>query len=249
MEARLSLNILAQPDDATCGPTCLQAIYGYYNEDIPLAQVIAEAQVLETGGTLDVFLACHALRRGYQATIYTYNLHVFDPTWLTPPRAGSAPPDLRERLAMQLRYKHDARLQAATLGYLEFLELGGRLRFEDLTAALIRKYLNRSIPILTGLSATYLYRSAREFGPQADFDDVRGDPSGHFVILCGYDKEERNVLVADPLKSNPLSDSHQYLVNIDRVICSILLGIMTYDANLLIIEPTRNQQGITMPER
>ena len=72
---------------------------------------------------------------------------------------------------------------------------------------------------------------------------MRGEPIGHFVILCGYDKEERTVLVADPLKSNPLSDSHQYLVNIDRVICSILLGIMTYDANLLIIEPARNQPG------
>ena len=28
-----------------------------------------------------VFLACDALRKGYSATIYTYNLMVFDPTW------------------------------------------------------------------------------------------------------------------------------------------------------------------------
>ena len=26
-------------------------------------------------------------------------------------------------------------------------------------------------------------------------------PSGHFVVLCGYDNKERQVLVADPLLS------------------------------------------------
>jgi len=102
---------------------------------------------------------------------------------------------------------------------------------------LIRKYLNRAIPILTGLSATYLYRSPREFGPHAEYDDIRGEASGHFVVLCGYDQKPKNVLVADPLLPNPVSDSHQYVININRVICAILLGILTYDANLLIIEP------------
>ena len=35
---------------------------------------------MEHGGTFAVFLACDALRKGYCATIYTYNLMVFDPT-------------------------------------------------------------------------------------------------------------------------------------------------------------------------
>ena len=42
--------------------------------------------------------------------------------------------------------------------------------------------------------------------------------------------------MADPMLPNPVSKSHQYLVSINRLICSILLGILTYDANLLIIE-------------
>lgn len=70
-------------------------------------------------------------------------------------------------------------------------------------------------------------------------DDVRGDPSGHFVVLCGYDKDSGTVLVADPLQPNPLSESHIYGIAVERVICAILLGILTYDANLLIIEPNR----------
>jgi hypothetical protein len=82
----------------------------------------------------------------------------------------------------------------------------------------------------------------REYGPEDEPDDVRGEPSGHFVVLSGYDKKRRKVLVSDPTHPNPLADAPNYPVNIDRLLCSILLGILTYDANLLIIEPVRGRQ-------
>jgi hypothetical protein len=236
MRMRLHLDILPQPDEITCGPTCLHALYRYYGKEIPLEQLISEVPMLEGGGTLAVWLACHALRAGFRATIYTYKLQVFDPTWFS---QGGV--DLSVRLRAQMQYKKDPKLSAASQAYLDFLDLGGQLRFEDLTSALVRKYLKRSIPVLTGLSATYLYRSAREFGPRADYDDIRGEPSGHFVVLCGYDREERTVLVADPLLPNPVAESQLYEINIDRVICSILLGVLTYDANLLIIQPGKGR--------
>src|SRR6185369_13364802 len=76
VKTRLRLEILPQPDDITCGPTCLHAVYRYFGDVIGLDQVIEEVPQLETGGTLAVLLGCHALRRGYDATIYTYNLQV-----------------------------------------------------------------------------------------------------------------------------------------------------------------------------
>ncbi len=238
MDTRLEFDILPQPDETTCGPTCLHAVYQYYGDVLDLDRVVAEAPCLEGGGTLDVFLACHALERGYRATLYTYNLQVFDPTWF-----GPDPPDIRERLNAQLRVKPSKKLRAATEGYLQFLDLGGRLRFEDLNPALIQKYLKRKIPILTGLSSTYLHRSAREYGPNCVSDDIRGVPAGHFVVLCGYEVETRQVLVADPLYPNPIAHQNLYKARIDRVICAILLGIVTYDANLLIIEPAQPRKG------
>lgn len=237
-QMRLQFDILPQPDEITCGPTCLHALYRYFGDDLPLERVVAEVPMLEGGGTLAVLLACHALRRGYRALIYTYKLQLFDPTWLGP--GGS---DLQEKLRRQMEFKNDPKLQAASRAYLEFLELGGELRFEDLTTALIRKYLNRSVPIVTGLSATYLYRSPREFGPKADYDDIRGEPSGHFVVLFGYDREARTVLVADPLLPNPVAPAQIYEISIDRVLCAILLGVLTYDANLLIIQPRQERKG------
>jgi len=237
VETRLHLEMLPQPDDTTCGPTCLHAVYRYYGDRIPLDRLVREVPALPGGGTLAVFLACHALRRGYRARIYTYNLALFDPTWF-----GATPVDLRVKLEAQRRAKDPPKLHQATEGYLEFLERGGELRMEDLTPALVRKYLTRAVPILTGLSSTYLYRTAREFGPACEEDDVRGDPAGHFVVLSGYDRETRRVLVADPLYPNPLAHSHFYEAGIDRVLCSILLGVITYDAKLLIIEPPRGFQ-------
>jgi hypothetical protein len=129
----------------------------------------------------------------------------------------------------------------ATEAYLKFLHLGGRLSFEVLSPALIRRPLKRSLPVLCGLSATYLYNSSREFfvGREAFTDDVRGETQGHFVVLAGYDRAERTVKVADPYLPNPVSRGQYYPVRIDRLLCAILLGILTYDGDLLIISPRK----------
>ena len=241
METRLYIDILPQPDDITCGPTCLHALYHYYDDPVPLNQLISEIPSLEGGGTLAVHLACHALRRGYKATIYTYNLQLFDPTWFVPNG-----PNISEKLRLQQKYKNDdPLLQVASKAYLDFLEMGGRLRFEVLTPALIRRFLNRSIPLLTGLNATYLYNCSREHGKgnRLFYDDVCGESTGHFVVLAGYDRIQRNVLVFDPFMPNPVSTNQQYHVNIYRLICAIMLGIVTYDDNLLIIEPSRKKKA------
>ena len=85
-ELALSFDILAQPDEVTCGPTSLQALYRYYKDDVPLKSVIKEVKHLKNGGTLAVMLGNHALKRGYKAQIYTYNLNIFDPSWFKHPQ-------------------------------------------------------------------------------------------------------------------------------------------------------------------
>lgn len=228
---RLAFEVAAQPTGSTCGPTCLHALYRYYDDLIELGDVIREVEPLPGGGTLAVRLACHALRRGYAATIYTYNLQLFDPSWFTDTEV-----DLVAKLEAQQAVKADPRLEVATRAYVEFFGLGGRLVFEELSPDLIRRWLRRNVPILTGLSSTYLYGCARERDDQVD--DVGGEPTGHFVVLSGYDPARREVMVADPLHDNPRFGTRYYRVGVPRLIASILLGIVTYDANLLLITPT-----------
>ena len=241
MDSRLHFQISAQPTNSTCGPTCLHAVLAYHGDQHTLTEVIAGVPSLEFGGTLAVLLGNFALKHGYEAILYTYDLIVFDPSWFRP----GAPP-LAERLRAQMKAKTKPKLRMASEAYLEFIERGGSIRMEDMTPGLIRKYLKRSCPILVGLSSTYLYNERREL-EDGQQDDIAGKPQGHFVVLCGYDSESRSVLVADPLQPNPLAKLEQkYEVDLDCVMCAIMLGIVTYDGNLLVIRPPSST--ITRPE-
>lgn len=236
MNIKLELSINPQPDDSTCGPTCLQAIYTYFGDSIGLDQVIAEVPALEGGGTLGVMLANHALARGYHASIYTYNLMIFDPTWFD----GKTQMDAK--LARRAECCNDSKQRLAIAQYRQFLRQGGQLHLQDLERSLLRHHLKQGRPLLTGLNSTFLYRTMRVYGPKMIDDDVRGDVVGHFVVLHGYDRQRKTVMVADPYKDNPYSRNHLYETELDRVIGAILLGVMTYDANFVIIEPPEHRK-------
>lgn len=234
-ELLLGFDIQAQPDDVTCGPTCLQAIYQFYKDDCPLRQVIKEVKQLKNGGTLAVMLGNHALNRGYKASIYTYNLNLFDPTWF-----NLSKKKMIYNLRQQMEFKRKRRkLQVASKAYIQFLEAGGEVKFAELDDKLIKGFLKKSKPILTGLSATYLYGTPREV-PQFDiYDSIKGEPAGHFVVINGYDEDKDCAYLSDPINHNPLGKGPFYTVSFTRLINSITLGIVTYDANLLIIEPAK----------
>jgi len=239
MKIDIKLDIRAQPDDETCGPTCLYSLYRYHGvRGVTLKKVISQIHRLDSGGTLAEILACHALKLGFRATIYTFHLQMFDPTWFAADGLAHDPADLAARLDQQAQVKRgDKRLKTSTRAFKEFLALGGQLKMVDLNAALIRGYLARGTPIIAGLSSTFLYRTARELDEDNTDDDVRGEPQGHFVMLVGYDNESKEVLVADPLDQNPPFHTAKYRLRISRLLNAILLGILTYDANLLVLEP------------
>lgn len=233
---RIEFELRPQPDDTTCGPTCLHGVYHYFGGDVPLSAIREEVECLDHGGTLAVCLGLDALRRGYRARIYTYNLEVFDPTWFGLDREAMV-----EKLSARLEVSGHDRRATAIRAYRSFLMEGGDIRMKDLSAALIRRYLVKGIPVLTGLSSTYLYQACREIPSNCEDDDIAGEPSGHFVVITGYDPETRLVEVADPWWEHPFGAGLNYQVGFDRLITAMLLGVLTYDANLLIIEPSSSQ--------
>ncbi|TWU38431.1 cysteine peptidase family C39 domain-containing protein [Novipirellula artificiosorum] len=244
----LEIEIQPQPSETSCGPTCLAAVYQYWNRAVPLDRLITEIGQLDGGGTLAVELGCDALRRGFTADIVTYNLQLFDPTWFD----ANGEVLSRKVLASKLRAQQGAksqrddvdqhRLTTATEAYLQFLTLGGRVRMQPLDDHLIIRSLSAGVPILCGLSATYLYHESRErsvthAGVHSTVaDDIEGDPTGHFVVLHGYCPKDRVVRVADPLHPNPMAPTNKYIASLARVASAILLGIITFDANLLTIQ-------------
>lgn len=232
---RKGLKILAQPDDSTCGPTSLHAVYNFFQFQIGLDEVIADVNFLEEGGTLAVFLGLDALKKGFQARIHTSNLSMFDPSW-----NGLSNSELIGKLKAQLDYKKGRKFIVATNAYIQFLEKGGEITQHMLTEELIGSYLSQNIPVLTGLSATYLYNTKREYADENDnsiFDDLKGSPMGHFVVITRL--ENNHFWIADPYQENPIAQDKYYRVEAQRVVNAIHLGILTYDANILIISPKK----------
>jgi hypothetical protein len=224
-----------QPDDVTCGPTCLNQVYRYYGLVRPVSEVIRETPRNPDGGTQAVYLAISALKLGFMATIYSYNLRIFDPTW----RKLDAE-SLIEKLRSREQYARSPRRRRNLAAYQEFLRLGGQVRFDELDTRLLVGILNKRRPILTGLSATYLYQTPREH--REEYDDVRGDPAGHFVAICGYYPKSDRFVVRDPSSNIPFSRTGRYSVPAPRLIASILLGDVTYDAVLLVLDPGREHK-------
>jgi len=225
--------MLPQPTESTCGPTCLHAIYRHFRAEISLEELIGEIPEHEEGGTLSVNLALHALRQGFDATTYSYNLRIFDPTWW-----NLEPAELVDKLTQRIPCLKVEKLIQTHQAYIEFIQLGGRIRFNDLTPAFLHRLLLRGAPILTGLSATYLYQTVREL-PDSTDDDVAGFPTGHFVVVNGFDPDSMEVIIADPYMDNPFNIKGVYRISVHRFINAVMLGIVTYDANLLIITPPK----------
>lgn len=235
MAHELLVQRILQPDDVTCGPTCLRKVYQYYGLELELAQVLGEIDRNEDGGTLAVFLGISALRRGFRARLYSYDLRIFDPSWFEIPMDA-----LAEKIHRRIPFLGTAKTIRAARAYLEFLEGGGEMRFDELSPALLKEILDRDHPILAGLSATYLYRWMRE--RQLDEldemvpDDVRGEPTGHFIVIAGYEQWGRRFSLRDPSAHvpHPEGDGRQ-VVDAQSLINAILLGDLTYDAVLLEI--------------
>lgn len=229
----LNIKILPQPDDVTCGPTALHAVYEYFGIQHSLRALIDAVTSLQQGGTFATFLGIDALSKGFSATLYSYDLKTFDPSWRDFSRDA-----LCERLEAQLKHKRGKKFASSTGAYIHFLKHGGRVKFDNLTPELLDSAFDKGSPVLTGLNATYLYNSMREYtdrNDKAHNDDLRGTPVGHFVVLCGRVGDK--IRVADPFHGNPLGDGQFYDVESNHLIRAILLGAMTYDANLLVLTP------------
>lgn len=234
----MEIKIATQPDDESCGPTCLHAVYQYYGLNISLNEIIQTIDRSPSGGTFCISIGKHALQHGFQATIYINSLVIFDPSWFTNGEADNQL--LIDKLEAQRQAKNDPYITNATLAIVEYLKLGGKICAYPLSARLLQKFFLKNIPVISGLSSTNLYWHTREAFDEKGksvYDDVRGTPCGHFVILCGYDSKRRHVIVADPYGGNPAFRSNYYKVNINRLINAILLGVITFDGNLTVIEP------------
>jgi hypothetical protein len=235
MQKSLKVSILPQPDEESCGATCLHAVYQFFQYQVPLAEVVGSVVKIDSGGTLIPFLGQHALAQGFASTIVPFDVRVFDPSW-----KRCSPKDLRDRLLQSAERRPDAKTSLAVRAYAEFLSAGGEIRFDEPRCELLQDYLLKGFPIISGVSATYLYQSKRETEELGDigYNDLLGQPRGHFVVIEGFDGKMDTVSVADPQYRNPRSPGCQHLdYPCPHFLNSVLMGSITFDAAFLIVQP------------
>ena len=68
------------------------------------------------------------------------------------------------------------------------------------------------------------------------------NPHAQYHLKVSVEDVLASTMVADPLHTNPLGGSHKYSSPIARVINAILLGVLTYDGNLIILEPRHTRK-------
>ncbi len=229
----LRVQRLTQPDDVTCGPTCLSSVLRFLGHpEATLDEVIARTPRNADGGTLGPHLGRAALRFGMQARVWSFAVQVFDPSWRRLSR-----PELLDRLRRRIDHLPEGRLRRTHLAYLEFLEEGGEVRLTELRRRDLVAALNRGHPLIVGLSVTWLYQHPREMPEDNQPDDIRGSPVGHFVVVTGYLARGKRFLVSDPWPSPPFEGDRHYPVSDRRLLQAILLGDVTNDAVVVEIQP------------
>ncbi len=143
-------------------------------------------------------LAILARRHGFAATIYTWNLNLFDPDWFS----GS----LLESLERELSWLDVADPAHATLSrYCDLVRLGGFLIFEDPTPELLVRHLGRGrVPVA--------WTSPECLG--LDVPELRVDAA----LARSFDRRALEIVVTPP------GSTARHRIRFARFVMSLLLG-------------------------
>ena len=224
----LPIQRIKQPPNE-CEPTCLKQILDYFKIDSHLDDLIKRISGDKfKWHNWDYNTGRVAIEHGLDVTIYTRSAGIFDPTWFE-----LSAEDLLSKLKEEAEYfktetyvglpsfKED--IKAA----IRFLESGGRINFTPISEKLIKEQLDQHKPLIAGVSYTLLVNAPREryFTKEKRWkpDDIKGQPYGHVVVICGY--KDDSYQIADPW---PQAEDKY------NVIGTILLdAILRNDSNLI----------------
>jgi hypothetical protein len=199
----------------SCIPACLQEVFGYYGESITQEEIMKTSENPKMGMSL-IEVGIFSLKHNYKPLIITNNVNIFDPTWF---KLDST--KLKLNLKKRAKFVDDLN-QFMIDKYIKFLNLGGEINFETISPALFEKYLSMEIPIIMELASTFLYKLAKSSHPGGFDDAIRGQIEGHGVVIAGFDKKDK-FLIIDPNSKKSPSKTGVYWVDGAELMMSFAL--------------------------
>lgn len=227
----MRLNILPQINHQLSGAETLRGIYAYYGEDISMDDLVVSTTRFSNRRLRPLALAIDALERGYAVTVHCCDTRIFDLSWM-----GLVSSELKEKLEYHKSKADSVHLTQTFDAYIQILEKGGTIDLSEINRAVIRKAVELKAPIIAAVSATHLFHSKREYLDSKDrpvLDDAKGKTAGHLVAVTAWVGKE--ITLHDPYLANPITGKAKYKVYISRLMRSILLGVLSYDAQMVVI--------------
>lgn len=225
-----------QQKTSECMQTTATQVMAFFDPTISVDEVIKDVPVyVENGekiGTSPGHMAAYFAQKGYQTTVYIFDVELFDRSW-----EGLGEEEVLTRLRQRQEHIPANAWLAAyhhilVDGWALYVKSGGRFSFPQLSTSLLYDLLVPS-PYLLMVNSTYLNQRAKQIYNQAtdkfDDDPIKGRSLTHAVACAGY--RDSQFLIVDP--DPPEGVSHHRWIAQDHLIASIMAA-QTESDNFLI---------------
>ena len=226
MDPRPRLEMSPQPDKRTCGLSCLQSVYGYFDKRIDVCVLARAVPLIGGGGTWAVSLAVDALRRGFDVTLCV----------LSPTSAAKAacrdPAERRPVFASSAVPAIDLHAQ-----YTRFFELGGRLIYESFSWSNAARLLERNGPLILGVRVPDLYRSPGRSDALAFCSRNGSWRHAHFIVLSAFNSECGTAEIWDPCPNDRTGLCRPSIMPAADLERAVEASLDELDAHILAVRP------------
>ncbi|MBT3984899.1 hypothetical protein HOD38_03165 [archaeon] len=222
---------------SSCGHSSLLQVLAYYGTKLELKEVVNEISSCEVDdlklGASECELGLFAMKRDFKSTVISLDVRRFDATWF-----DLSKEELKKKLELRSKFLHNLSpedfkegqgtqyLDNVTKYYSEYFEKDGKVKFLPISKELIKKYIDKKIPVIALVSSQLYFKKARKYNGK--FDDIKGKPTGHWIVVSGY--TDKNFIITDP------ADDLEKDGNVEMEQNYLISSINTYGPVILIIE-------------
>lgn len=199
----------------TCGPSSLTNIYAHFGKEVGLEKILNDLKVKDDETTYLPQLARHIQQNGLATQVLSSCPFNMSPDWKDLDKSS-----LIENLKAWTTHHHKNPWIKDALFLLYYLEEGGRVNLVDLSTKLIDEELTKGNVVLCCLEESWLW-GKRKVSNVVEYDSIRGEPRGHFVVVYGQKDDE--YLVSDPYPTNLPERQGLYSVSKDKLLVSVLV--------------------------
>ncbi len=208
-----------QPTGLSCGQTCVSMLLSHYGYDLSPKEVLEEMAGLRTDdghewGTVTPSLASLCIRKGFGATVYSFDCRITDHSWI-----DKSPEQILRRLKAIKKKRVIPTLgknvtERFVQAYIDLLTAGGTLIIQPFVTEKLMDGLLKKGPFVTTVCMGAYYGKGRYRSTglhKGVLDDVNGTIGTHFLVVYGKNAKGQ-YLIADPGRKEPALVDHDHLI-------------------------------------